>query len=222
MSFTSRMVLTSVLCIASSAMAAPITYTFSGTASGTLGGTTFTDALVQETAIGETANVVSLLTLAQGNPISIFVEPLSTVTITIAGIGSTTVTDPSAIWSIPTPVVIASGFPDLPYVILGTLDNPPALNSITGYGALGSNALLGYNLATSFGPLSASPGGVGYPAGLVVDTSSGSLSFTGNVGPTVQGTFAATTTPEPGSFLILSGGLALLLARRVGCASKKS
>ena len=97
MSFASRIVLTSVLCFASSAMPAHITYTFSGTASGTLGGTTFANTLVQETAIGETANVVSLLTIARGNPISILEEPVSTVTITIAGIRSTTVTDPSAV-----------------------------------------------------------------------------------------------------------------------------
>jgi hypothetical protein len=46
------------------------------------------------------------------------------------------------------------------------IDNPPSLASITSYGAIGSNPLLGYNLATSFGPLTASPGGVRYPTGL--------------------------------------------------------
>jgi hypothetical protein len=213
MSFASRIALASAFfCLAFSVLASPITYNFSGTASGMLGGTAFTNALVQETATGNTANIVSLLVGPSGKQVSIFAEPISTVTITIAGLGTTTVTDPSAIWSVPTPVVITSGFPDLPYVILGTLDNPPALNSITGYGALGSNALLGYDLATSFGPLTASPGSVGYPTGLVVDTSSGNLSFTANIGPTSQGAFTA-TTPEPGSFLIVSSGLALFVCR---------
>jgi hypothetical protein len=209
MSFVSRIASASIFCcFASSAMAGLITYNFSGTASGMLGGTSFTNALVQETVIGNTANIVSLLVGPSGSQISIFAEPVSTVTITIAGLGSTTVTDPSAIWSVPTPVVIDTGFPDLPYVVVGTLDNPPALNSITGYGAIGSNALLGYNLATSFGPLTASPGGIGYPTGLVVDTSRGSLSFTSNVVPTGQGTFSA-VTPEPGSILLLGSGLVL-------------
>ena len=39
--------------------AGPITYVESGIASGTIGGSTFTNALVQVTAIGDTANVVS-------------------------------------------------------------------------------------------------------------------------------------------------------------------
>jgi hypothetical protein len=221
MSVVSRIALTSALCFASSALAAPISYSFSGTASGMLGGTSFTNALVEETAIGNTANIVSLLVGPSGSQVSIFAEPLSTVTITIAGLGSTTVTDPSAIWSIPTPVVIATGFPDVPVAFMGTIDQPPALNSITGYGGIGSSALLGYNLATSFGPLTAIPGGVGYPTGLAIDTSRGSLSFTANIVPTGQGTFAA-TIPEPGSFLLLSGGLLLLACCRVRGASKKS
>ena len=213
MSCVSRIASTSIFfCFAFSGLAGPITYNFSGTASGMLGGTSFTNQLVQETAIGNTANIVSLLVGPSGSQISIFAEPVS-ATITIAGLGTTTVTDPSVIWSVPTPVVISSGFPDLPYIVLGTVDNPPALNSLTGYGALGSNALLGYNLATSFGPLTASPGAVGYPTGLVIDTSMGGLSFTANIGPTAQGTFAATTAPEPGSFLLLSSGLALLVYR---------
>lgn len=221
MSVASRIALASAFfCLASSVLASPVTYNFSGIASGTLGGTAFTNALVQETATGNTTNIVSLMAVVSGNQVSFFAEPVSTVTITIAGLGSTTVTDPSAILAVPTPVVIESGFPDLPYVYLGTLDNPPALNSTTGYGGIGSNALLGYNLATSFGPLTASPGGIGYPAGLAIDTSRGSLSFTANIVPTGQGTFAA-TVPEPGSLLLLGGGLALL-ACRVGRASKKS
>lgn len=200
------------VCAASPVFAAPITYTFSGTASGTLGGTAFTNAVVQETAIGDTAGIVNLQLIASGNSISVFVEPVNDITITIAGLGATSVTDLSEMLSVPTPQVIASGFPDLPYVVLGTLDNPPALGSLTGYGAIGSNALLGYNLASSFGPLTASPGGVGYPAGLVVHTTKGDLSFAQNVDPSAQGTFAA-ATPEPGGLVILGSGIVLLGCR---------
>ena len=141
--------------------ATPITYVQSGIASGMIGGSAFTNALVQVTVTGDTANVVSIFA---GTAVS---NPSSLTTVTIAGVGTATVTDPSAIFSSLTPIDIDPGnnFPILPYVIIGTLDNPPSLESFTGIGGTGDNALLGYNLQTSIGPLTAIPGGV-----LAVDT----------------------------------------------------
>jgi hypothetical protein len=208
--FFTRLVSAAVFfCFASTIWASSIVYTFSGTASGTLGGTTFTNALVQETAVGDTAGVVSFT--ADG--INLFANPVD-ITIAIAGVGTTTVTQPSALYSIPSPFVVGDGFPDVPYAILATIDNPPSLDSFTGLGVLGSNALLGYDLATSFGPVTGTPGGIGYAPRGTIDTSSGDLAFNSNIVPTGTGTFAATVaTPEPGSFLMLSAGLVLVMRR---------
>ena len=186
--------------------AGPITYVESGSASGTIGGSTFTNAMVQVTVSGDTANVVPIFGgLA-------FANVSSATTVTIAGIGTATVTDPNAIYSIPTPVSVDTGFPVLPYVIIGTLDSPPGLESFTGIGAQGDNALLGYGLTTAIGPITGSPGGIGYPTGLLIHTTLGNLSFTANISPTAQGTFTATLgqVPEPMSLLLVGSGIAVL------------
>src|SRR5262249_39423078 len=90
--------------------AAPITYVQSGIASGMIGGSAFTDALVQVTATGDTANVVPVF----GG--FAFANVSSATTVTIAGVGTATVTNPNAIYSFPTPVSLDTGFPVLPYV----------------------------------------------------------------------------------------------------------
>ena len=195
--------------IATAVEAGPITYVESGTASGMIGGTAFNDALVEVTATGDTANVVFIGGIA-------FANLSSATTVTIAGIGIATVSDPTAIYSFPTAVDIdpKNGFPVLPYVVIGTLDNPPALDSFTGIGAQGDNALLGYDLTTAIGPITGSPGGVGYPTGLVVHTTLGDLSFTANISPTSEGTFTAALVPEPASLFLFGSGLAVL----AGCS----
>ena len=187
--------------------AAPITYIESGLASGTIGGSTFTNALVQVTVTGDTANVVPIF----GG--FVFANVSSATTVFITGIGTATVTDPNAVYSVPTPVAIDTGFPVLPYVVIGTLDSPPALESFTGIGAQGDNALLGYDLTTAIGPITGSPGGIGYPTSLFFHTTLGDLSFTANFSPTTVGTFTATLVPEPTSLLLLGSGLALLAGR---------
>lgn len=190
----------------------PVTYVQSGIASGMIGGSSFTDAMVQVTVTGDTANVAPVF----GG--FAFANVSGATTVTIAGIGTATVTDASAIYSFPTPVSLTSGFPILPYVLIGMLENPPALDSLTGLGDTGSNALLGYNLQTSIGPITATPGGVGYPVGLFVHTTLGNLSFASNISPTAEGTFTATVAavPEPMSLLLFAGGLLALasLSRR--------
>ena len=188
--------------------AGPIIYMESGFASGTIGGTAFSDAQVQVTASGDTANVVFLGGI-------VFANPSSATTVTIAGVGTATITDPTATYSFPTPVDIdpKNGFPILPYAVIGTLDSPPSLDGFTGIGGQGDNALLGYDLTTSIGPITGSPGGVGHPAGLVIHTTLGDLTFSANISPTTEGTFTATLVPEPTSLLLLGSGLALLAGR---------
>jgi hypothetical protein len=197
-----------------SSQAAPITYTFSGIASGQLGVSSFSNALVVYTATADTNNVItgSLGDLdGDGIPETYYAAALGLTTVNIGGLGIFTLLDPTAIYATP-PIPPALGEPGeeifiKPVVWFGTLDAPPALDSVTGLGAVGADALLGYNLATSFGPITA-PGGVGYPPGLFVNTSGGSLSFSSNpVGTgTSTGTFTA-SVPEPTSLSLLGFGI---------------
>ncbi|MBC8024335.1 MAG: fibronectin type III domain-containing protein, partial [Burkholderiales bacterium] len=70
----------------------PITYTFSGTATGTLGASSFTDAAITVTAIGDASLVVN-----QGG--GLYCNALTSVSFTIAGMGSGTVTDTLAMFA---------------------------------------------------------------------------------------------------------------------------
>jgi hypothetical protein len=112
---------TALFGFAASTNASPIVYMESGLASGTIGGSTFTNALVQVTASGDTANVV---TLTDGT-YTLYANLSSLTRVTIAGIGTATITDATAVYSFPTPISIATGFPVLPYAVIGTLDSPP-------------------------------------------------------------------------------------------------
>lgn len=201
-----------MLSLAGSAHADGITYEISGMASGTIGSHTFTNATVEFTGTGDTANVTSLFSGA------VFANPFETFTVTIGGVGTATITDPSMIWAVPT-----AGFDSIPVpiVVVGRIDKPPALDSITGLGVVGSTALAGYEGATGIGPITAE-GGIGFPAcgtfpeDPCVQTTLGLLSFTANISPTGlpdhEATFVATLAPvpEPGTIFLLGSGVAVL------------
>lgn len=208
-----------ILSLAPSALADQITYEISGMASGTIGSNTFTNATVKFTGTGNTANVTSLFSGG------LFANPFDTFTVNIGGVGTATITDPSEIWAVPTP-----GFDSIPVpiVVIGRIDKPPALDSITGLGIVGSDALAGYEGTTGIGPIT-SEGGIGFPAcggpteDPCVHTSLGLLSFTTNLStnPTGEATFVATLAPvpEPSSYLEL---LTVLLCLGAGCTVVRS
>jgi hypothetical protein len=215
----SAVLLVTLLGLANVAQAKPITYEISAMASGQIGGTTFTDALVELIGTGNTANVTSLFS---GEA---FANPFDSFEVTIAGVGTATITDPSGIWAVPTP-----GFDSIPVpvVVIGREDHVggvPVLDSITGLGVVGGNALAGYEGTTGIGPIT-DEGAIGFPAcggpteDPCVHTTLGLLSFSANLRPTTlaggQGTFTATVastpTPEPASGALILCGLAALAA----------
>ncbi len=198
--------------------AVPITYVQTGTASGMLGATPFVDALVTVTLTGDTSNVVPELFPPLDCPFC-FVN-VGTTTVEIAGLGTATVTDATGVWAFAQPVDLDDDptTPELPGVVIGTLDNPPATDSFTGLGGTATMALLGYDLTTSIGPLSSGIlGGVGYAEGNFVNTTLGALSFTANITADPDATFTATTrvaaVPEPATLFLFGSGVAALAVR---------
>ena len=209
---------------AAPADAAPITYTQSGIASGTIGGAPFTNALVVFTMTGDTANVVANAEFEDDGVIVpagvFFVNVSSLTTVDIAGFQTAQLTDPNAVYGFAIPIDIDDdGDIDPPLVVMGTLDDPPAIEGFTGIGGTANNALGGYDLRTAIGPI-IGPGGIGHPVSLSVNTSLGALNFTSNVSidGNTQGTFIATlgptTVPEPGSLLLLGTGLVSMVGVR--------
>jgi hypothetical protein len=108
-------------------IAAPITFTFSGTGSGTANGTPFTNADYTITLIGDTTAIT--------NSLNVY-HLITTAKMAIAGVGTATITDPVEIYD--NPDAAALGFAlEGGYTQLGT----------------GDTAFASYALATSLGPI---------------------------------------------------------------------
>jgi len=175
-----------ILCCAGMMLAGPITYTESATASGSLGGSSFTNALVTVKLDGDTANVVS----GGGG---FFTNSVGTFTVNVVGIGTAALTAPGAeVFVNQTFAPAAAGF-GAGSSILDTLNS----------------SLSTYALTTAIGPITGSPfinPGTPFSTSLgnLVINSAGNSTFTAT-------TNASIATPEPMTGGMLCVGLLGLL-----------
>jgi hypothetical protein len=202
------LVLVAVFGIARVSSATPITYSISGTSSGFLGLSHF-DGLVTVTMTGDTDNIVSDSFDDNGTIKTIYANPIDLTTVNIAGLHTASVLEPMAIYAFPGVTNVEPGEElfHLPLIVMGSLDDPPSLESFTGLAGTAGAGLAGYNLATSFGPFTGL-GDVGYPVGLFLSTTGGNLTFDTNFVDGDESTFTATTrVPEPTSLSLLGCGI---------------
>ena len=206
-----RLVLVFVVLVgfASVSHAAPITFSISGTASGQLDSSSFSNALVTVSVTGNSDDVFSATDDfdLNGAVETIYALASSRTTVNIAGLGTFDVLDATAIYAFP-PLENVEPGEELflkPGVVIGTLDSPPSLDSFTGIAGIASDALLGYDLSTSIASI-VGEGGVGRSPEIPVNTSGGLLFFDSNDVSGNTAAFAA-EVPEPASlslFAILS------------------
>jgi hypothetical protein len=176
--------------------ASPITYTFTGSGTGALGATLFTNANFVATLTTDTSNVGPV-----GAPGAVGVIGLP-VNINISGVGLETFTGTMVVYGYSSEVGFAEGN-------LGLFTAPGDIVAID------NSVLIGYDLVsnkTVSGPNVTTSSFTG------ANTSGGALSFTSMSTVTFQAVVGAGSAPEPGSFFLLLGALgAVPLLKRLNC-----
>jgi hypothetical protein len=183
-----------LLWTSSPALADSATYTETAVASGSLGGASFSDALVTITLLGDTSTSTTGIFGA--------LEVFGPATVTVEAIGTASFTDSLAVFDNPTfgaAGILDSNLGLFGFDVLDTID--PAFGT--------------YDLTTNIGPITGSSlfsppdpnngfNGFATTDGNFVLTNSGTSTFS-----------ASTAVPEPGSLFLLGVGLSgLFVARR--------
>jgi hypothetical protein len=160
------------------AMASTIAYEIDTTATGTLGTSSFTNAAVALTLIGDTSTEIFL----DGHA-AVF----GTAVVNIAGVGTATLLGiDDVVYNPPDP---------LPFVTIEQESNPPDPTSGTGILGIMDASLLGYDLTTPFGPLTSTGGPASGSQGpTYFTTNAGDLNFVFGSGSGTA-TFTATVVP---------------------------
>lgn len=193
------------------AHAAPISYTITAIASGSLGGVDFADALMTVTLVGETSAVTQPLP----DDLPDLLANHGVATVTIAGLGTATFNHPDGYAAVAFPMIPG----EIPLASLGIWEGfDPAAESGTGILAIGSDSLGGYDLRSPLGPVSGvSTGGATEPGGSFYEyaTTAGPLVIarTGEEGTATVS--IAIPVPEPASLSLFgAGALSVLAATR--------
>ena len=167
--------------------ASPITYTITTALSGALGSTPFTNAASSITLLADTSTITN-----GPNPYSAFLINPGMAILSIKGFPNTTFSDP---------IVIGSTY----HSNLNGEDAVLFVDETTGVGIIAATGSIfyGYNLATSLAPgLTGGGAANGGGAGNSVPTALGNLIFSMQQ-QTSSATFTATSTPEPGTLVLM-------------------
>jgi hypothetical protein len=173
---------------------APISYLESITTDGSLGGTAFTNELVTLTFTADISNV----SFFQGSNFTQYTNVPSISTVTVAGIGTATFSDPISlsVFAFPT------------FSEFSVTDTALATDILDTFAV--TSGFAGYDMK---GPLSPVSGGAAYPIDTDFGTSLGKFEFTRSAG----GVSTVSAVPEPpGLFLVVLGlaGLTAFRAKR--------
>lgn len=174
-------------------LSAPITYTFEQLGSGSLGGTPFTDAQVTLVLTGDTSTIV--------HPSATVYRNSGSATVTVAGLGTAEFNIPMRVFSNTNSSVLGAG-------ISRVSDGRDLL------AVLFVPGLSTYQLDTSIGPFTGTPGG---NPSLAYSTTAGDFFLSTSNTPARLSTFTATLgseVPEPASVGLVALGLGALLLRR--------